>query len=137
MRRIILATLGLATLGLGACAGFPPSAEEMAKVPVVRYGTRAPTNGDYVLLYPAGAPLPVVASVGGTLLERPAQATLEVAVKRDVFVYRNWTSFDGKTWQAGGDAVGGAFEVILPGQPDGLAPGTMSARFDLKPDPKS
>lgn len=132
MKRVSLAILA-ATLGLGACAGIPPTASEMAAVPVVRYGNQAPAGGEFVLHYPAGAALPVVASVDGTLLGRSAQATLDVAVKRDVYVYRNWVSFDGKTWQSGNGAVDGEFRITLPGETDGKAPGSMSARFDLKP----
>jgi hypothetical protein len=133
MKRVSLAILATATLSLGACAGFPPTSEKMAKVPVVRYGSPAPADGEFVLLYPAGAPLPVVASVGGSLLEQPAQAALNVALKRDVYLYRYWVSFDGKTWQDGDDVVDGEFTITLPGETDGKAPGTMSARFDLKP----
>lgn len=133
MKRVSLPILAAVALSLGACAGIPPSAEEMAKVPVVRYGNTAPAGNQFVLHYPAGAPLPVVASVGGSLLEKPAQATLDVAVKRDVYVYRNWVSFDGKTWQPGDSAVGGDFRITLPGEEDGKAAGSMSARFDLKP----
>lgn len=128
-----LAMIAIATLGLGACAGIPPTAEEMAKVPVVRYGSPAPADGGFVLHYPAGAPLPVDTSVGGSLLEKPAQTTLNVAVKRDVYLYRHWISFDGKTWQPGDGVVAGDFRITLPGQTDGKTPGSMAARFDLKP----
>src|SRR5689334_203069 len=132
MKRASLATLVTATLGLGACAGIPPTGDEMAKVPVVRYGNPAPADGRFVLHYPAGAPLPVIASVGGSLMEQPAQAALDVALKRDVYIYRHWVSFDGKTWQAGDGVVAGDFRIVLPGEADGKAPGTMSASFDLK-----
>jgi hypothetical protein len=132
MKCVSLAILVAATLGLGACAGIPPTSEEMAKIPVVRYGSPAPADGEFVLFYPAGAPLPVVTSVGGSLLEQPAQATLDVALKRDVYLYRYWVSFDGKTWQVGDGVVEGNFTITLPGGSDGKAPGAMSASFDLK-----
>jgi len=130
---LALSTLA-ASLLLGGCAGlFPPGADEMAKLPVVRYGQPAPAGGEYVLHYPAGAPLPVVASVDGTLLEKAGRASFDVAVKRDVYVYRNWVSFDGKRWASGDDLVTGDFRVTLPGEADGKAPGALAARFDLRP----
>jgi len=135
MNRILTAALLAATATLAGCAGLmpPPGADEMAKIPVVRYGEAAAPGGDYVLLYPAGAPLPVVASVSGTLLSKTGEARMEVATSRDVYVYKNWLSFDGKNWMSGSQAVGGEFAITLPGEKDSKAPGTMSARFDLKP----
>lgn len=135
MTRTLSAALLAATVTLAGCAGLmpAPSADEMAKIPVVRYGEAPSAGGDYVLLYPAGAPLPVVASVSGSLLSKPGQARMEVATNRDVYVYKTWLSFDGKTWVSSDKAVGGEFAVTLPGETDSKAPGTMSARFDLKP----
>lgn len=134
MKRTQVAAILAATATLAGCAGLvPPSADTMAKMPVVRYGETAPAGGEYVLLYPAGAPLPVVASVSGSLLSKPGQARMEVATNRDVYVYQHWLSFDGKNWTAANNAVGGEFAITLPGEKDSKAPGTMSARFDLKP----
>jgi hypothetical protein len=135
MTRSLTAALLAATATLAGCTGLmpPPSADEMAKIPVVRYGETASASGDYVLLYPAGAPLPVVASVSGSLLAKPGLARMEVATNRDVYAYKSWLSFDGKTWMPSDKAVGGEFAITLPGETDSKAPGTMSARFDLKP----
>ena len=135
MTRILTAALLAATATLAGCAGLmpPPGADEMAKIPVVRYGEAPSAGGDYVLLYPAGAPLPVVASVSGSLLSKPGLARMEVATNRDVYLYKNWLSFDGKNWMSATRAVGGEFAITLPGETDSKAPGTMSARFDLKP----
>ncbi|WP_448188333.1 hypothetical protein [Azospirillum sp. sgz301742] len=134
MKRKLLAALVLAGSSLGGCVGlFPPGAEDMAKLPVVRYGEAAPAGGEYVRLYPAGVPLPVVAGVSGTVLTKPAQARLEVATNRDIYVYRTWVSFDGKTWQAGDKVMDARFEMKLPGETDTKAPGALTAQFDLKP----
>ncbi|WP_448204039.1 hypothetical protein [Azospirillum sp. sgz302134] len=120
-----------AAASLSACAGIPPSADEMAKLPVVRYGQPAPADKNFVLLYPAGAPLPVVASVKGDLLQRTDEKTLEVSTKRDIYTYREWVSFDGKTWERGDNATSSRFEILLPGG-DGVSPGKLSASFDKK-----
>lgn len=122
-----------AGLSLGGCASlFPPKAEDLAQTPVVRFGEAAPAGKEFVTFFPAGAPLPAVATVDGTLLERKASATMQVALKRDVYLYRQWLSFDGKTWVSSRDAVGGAFLIELPGVKDGRNPGVMRAEFNLK-----
>lgn len=118
-------------LPLGACA-IPPSGADLADVPVVRFGQPAPAGKDFILFYPAGTPLPVLATVDGSLLAKTGQSALEVATVRDVYVFRQWVSFDGKTWVAGNNAVGGRFEITLPGERTGAEPGTLSARFDLR-----
>lgn len=121
----------LALLSLSACM-TPPTAEQMANVPVVTFGQAAPANKNFVLYYPAGVALPVEASVNGTLLAKPAGTTLQVSLKHDVFVYRQWVSYDGKIWFNGQDKIGSRFRVTLPGEPDGANPGTMTASFDEK-----
>lgn len=130
-----LLALGLAatTLILTGCAGLrTPGQEEMAQIPTVRFGDPAPAGKDFVLHYPAGSTLPVVTTVHGSLLDRPEKATLHVRLKRDVFVFRQWVSFDGKSWQPGHDAVSGKIEFKLPGESDGQAPGLLGAEFNLK-----
>ena len=120
------------TLALGACA-TAPSADEMAQTPVVRYGEITHAKS-FVLLYPAGTPLPVVASVSGTLLSKGAEATMNVKLKRDVYVYQHWASFDGKHWERGDKLIQGMFKFELPGYRDGKGPlpGRMIAEFNLK-----
>lgn len=132
MKPILLLSSLAVVLSLGACA-VPPSSADMADVPVVRFGQSAPADKEFVLHYPAGTSLPVVASVDGSLLARSDKATLDVATNRDVYVFRQWVSFDGKTWMRGDSAVTGNFEIVLPGQRTGGDPGTLSARFDVRP----
>jgi hypothetical protein len=131
MKTIFLASL--ATLGLSACATLlPPSNAELAALPVVRYGDKAPSGQAFVLHYPASTNLPVEAKVGGSLLEKTDQATLQVKLKQDIYVYKHWLSLDGKNWQASDQLVGGHFKVELPGDQDGHSPGQLSAEFNRK-----
>ena len=133
MKLYIYTGIIAAGLSLGGCASmFPPKAEDLAQTPVVRFGEAAPTGKEFIMHFPAGAPLPVVATVDGTLLEHKASASLQVALKRDVYLYRQWLSFDGKTWVSSHDAVGGKFLIELPGVKDGKNPGAMSAEFNLR-----
>jgi hypothetical protein len=129
--------LAFSAFALSACAGLTgPSADEIARLPVVRYGQTAPADGNFVLLYPAGANLPVNTKVVGSLFEKTDEATLNVRVKRDIYIYRNQVSLDGKTWSIGHDKVGGQIHFALPGDKegkrDGKSPGELTAEFNLK-----
>lgn len=127
----------LPALLLSACAGLgAPSAEAIARLPVVTYGQPAPADGEFVLRYPADTDLPVIATVDGTLLAKTARAEMAVRIKRDVYVYRDQASFDGKTWQPGPSVIGGKFWFALPGDKDGRrngqSPGELGAEFNLR-----
>lgn len=129
--------LTLSTLALSACASLGgPSPEEIGRLPVVRYGQPAPAERDFVLLYPAGAQLPITARVTGSLFEKSDETTLNVRLKQDVYLYRDRISFDGKTWDKGNDKVASKFWLALPGDKDGKrdaqSPGELGAEFNLK-----
>lgn len=133
--RLSVALLCLAaTTALTACAGFPPTAADMADVPVVRFGQPAPADKNFVMFYPEGAPLPVKATVKGTLLKRSDEKMLEVSTVRDIYIYREWVSFDGKEWLRGDQVNSGRIEVLLPGG-NGTDPGVLSVTFDAKTEP--
>lgn len=136
MKYPLLTTLPV--LLLTACAGLGgPNQAAIARLPVVAFGQPAPANTDFVLHYPAGSDLPIVAKVVGNMLARNDQATLTVRLKQDVFLYRDQISFDGKNWRHGQDVVGGKFVMGLPGIRDGRTfdaqtPGELSAEFNLR-----
>ncbi|HOB96821.1 MAG TPA: hypothetical protein PKL46_22510 [Aquabacterium sp.] len=130
---MILRTLSiLGACALTACAGLPPGGDEMARLPVVRFGDSAPTGQSFILLYPAGAPLPVETRIHGSLLQEEARGVLTVRTKQDVYTYKQWASLDGKTWKPGNQVVGGQFSIAVPGEKDGHNPGSMRAEFNLK-----
>lgn len=131
--------LGIAfvAISLSACASLTsPSPDEIARLPVVRFGQAGPADGNFVLHYPAGVNLPVIAKVDGTLFSKTDQAQLNVQIKQDVYVYRNLLSFDGKTWSNSQDKIGGKVWLALPGDKhgkrDGQSPGELAAEFNLR-----
>lgn len=130
------ALLVVVTLALGACANLSgPTATDIARLPIVDYGQSPPAD-EFVLRYPAGANLPVVTRLEGSLLEKAEQATLTVRIKRDVYVYRDLASLDGKSWQPGNLVVGGRVWMTLPGnkdqKQDAVSAGEIGAEFNLK-----
>lgn len=125
--------------GLGACSSLSgPSSAEIARLPVVDFG-KTPPAGEFVLRYPAGVDLPVEARIGGSLIEKTEATTLNVRVKRDLYVYRDRASLDGQNWMPDHQLVGAEFMISVPGtrggKRDAVSPGEMSARFDLKVTP--
>ena len=129
LTRILI--IAAACAALGACATLPPSSAEIAKVPQIRFGQPLPKDNNYVLLFPAGTPLPVYAAVDGSLFERGDNATLHVTLKRDVYVYRQFASFDGKDWHYSRNLVDTNLELQIP-QKDGSNAGLLHLKLDQK-----
>lgn len=133
VRVFTLAATAMATLSLTGCAGLIlPSADTMAKLPVVRFGEQAPAHQEFVLLLPANTPLPINASVGGSLLAQDAKTQMIVTLKKSLYIYKRWVSFDDKTWTPGQGVIDGKFLITIPGEKTGADPGVLQAEFDLK-----
>lgn len=121
----------IACVVLSACAGLPPSTADIAKAPQIRFGQPLPKGDNYVLLFPAGTPLPVSTVVDGSLFEHNSQATLHVTLKRDVYVYRQFASFDGKNWRPARELIETRLELQIP-QKDGSNAGILHLKLDQK-----
>lgn len=129
MKRLILASLVAASLS--ACAGLPPSKAEIAQAPHLQFGQPLPEGNNYVLHFPAGTPLPVSTIVDGSLFEQDGQATLHVTLKRDVYVFRQFASFDGQNWQPARALIETRLELQIP-QKDGSNAGMLHIKMDQK-----
>lgn len=129
LARILIAATTCAVLT--ACAGLPPSVAEIAKVPQIQFGQPLPEGDNYVLHFPAGTPLPVSTVVDGNLFEHDGQATLHVTLKRDMYVYRQFASFDGQNWQPARKLVDTHLELQIP-QNDGSNAGKLHVKMDQK-----
>lgn len=116
---------------LTACAGLPPSASEITKVPLIQFGQPLPADDNYVLHFPAGTPLPVSTIVDGNLFEHDGKATLHVTLKRDVYVYRRFASFDDRNWQPSHELIETHLELQIP-QKDGSNAGLLHMKIDQK-----
>lgn len=102
MKLKYLACLILPALAIGGCASWrTPGADLATRVPVVVIGQQKPDTDDYILLVTAGKDFPVRMNIDGSFLSKKGDAETAVQVQRDVYVYKQWTSFDGKTWRRG------------------------------------
>ncbi|HCI13132.1 MAG: hypothetical protein A2063_02890 [Gallionellales bacterium GWA2_60_142] len=118
-------------IALSACAGLPPSTAEIAQAPQIRFGQPLPKENNYVLHYPAGTPLPVSTVVDGNLFEHEGQSTLHVTLKRDVYVFKQFASFDGKNWQPARSLIETNLELRIP-QEDGSNAGYLHIKMNQK-----
>ncbi|BBI99857.1 hypothetical protein FGKAn22_15500 [Ferrigenium kumadai] len=129
LARILFAAATCATLT--ACAGLPPSTAEISKAPKIQFGQTLPEGDNYVLHFPAGTPLPVSTVVDGNLFEHEGQATLHVTLKRDVYMFRQFASFDGQNWQPARKLIETHLELRIP-QKDGSNAGYLHIQMDQK-----
>ncbi|MBI3481212.1 MAG: hypothetical protein HY016_12805 [Nitrosomonadales bacterium] len=126
----ILITAAICSV-LTACAVLRPSSAEIAKAPHIQFGQSLPADDNFVLHFPAGTPLPVSTVVDGNLFEHGSQATFNVTLKHDVYVYRKFASFDGQNWQPARKLIETHLELQIP-QNDGSNAGLLHVRMDQK-----
>jgi hypothetical protein len=106
-------SLFLAVLSLTGCITMPPSAEDMARLPVVVFPD-PPPQGDFILKLPAGRPIPLHVAVKGTMLTKNINETLTNSLVKDLYVHKEWASEDGKTWKSSKEIVNVNLILSLP-----------------------
>ena len=105
------AIVGLVILGsLGGCASWQtPSADLTTRVPTIEIGRAKPEGNEYILFVPAGKDVPVKLTVGGSFLLKEGAAETAVKLRQDLYLYKHWSSFDGKKWERSH----GLFEILI------------------------
>ena len=107
--------------GLSACSGLQrstgslPEAATLEALPLIKVGQAKPAQGDYIVFLPASELITATAKVQGTLFEKTDSKDLQVKLKQDLYLYKNWVSFDRQKWVKDTDAIGGNVRVTLPG----------------------
>jgi hypothetical protein len=71
--KCFIAALLFCLLSAGLAAASPPSYDQLAKLPVIRFGEPVPES-DYILMFPAGQPITISVSVEGSLFTNAACA---------------------------------------------------------------
>lgn len=134
MRRLILPLL-LASSTLAACSSLPtgpaPTAEQTAQLPVVILGQPLPPGDAYVLYFPAGTPLPIRTEVGGSAFAKGGESTLHVTLKRGIYGYRQYASFDQKTWVPWNQMLDTQLHLHIPSK-DGKDAAVLDLQMNLR-----
>jgi len=110
--RIVLLTLVLTVFS--GCA-MPPSKTELIGLPVIEFGEAVPTNGDFILYFPAGQKIPTNVAIEGDIFQQSANGVVTVKLKRDIYSYKEWLSYDKQNWLKGRDALGVTLDIKIPG----------------------
>jgi hypothetical protein len=133
MKRIYI--LGAVLLTVSGCASVPDlSQEDLARLPVVTFGEPVPKDKPFVLYFPAGKPIVTEVAVSGNLFERNARENISVALRRDIYSYKKWISYDRKTWVDGRKDLDVKVKIQLPGY-EHPEPGFIRLEMDQKKTP--
>ena len=123
-------TVLLAATVLTACS-TTPTHEQMGKLPIVTYGDPVPEHQEFILHFPARKSITTEVSIGGSLLHDSAAERLSVSLKKDIYAYKQWVSYDMKTWHKGNETLGVNFAIRVPG-PLWPRPGKITVRVEEK-----
>jgi hypothetical protein len=133
MKRIYM--LAVVLLAVSGCASVPDlSPEDLARLPVVAFGEPVPKDKAFILHFPAGQPISTAVTISGNLFEREARQNLTVALRKDIYTYKEWISFDRKIWVDGRKAIVLKVGIQSPGY-DHPEPGFVRIEMDEKKAP--
>jgi hypothetical protein len=108
--------ISVMALALAGCASTPtPDSTELTKLPVVPFGQPVPADGDYVLHFPAGVAIATPVTFKGDLFERSASELVTVKPARDIYLHKQWLSYDGQHWMEANSSIDLDIQVVLPG----------------------
>lgn len=100
MKRTICLILScVLLLGAGSVWNSPPSSDFLKKLPVVKVGEEGIGGPEQIVYIPANTPFPIRFQVDGSLLSETVQSTVKAKFERDLYVYKQWGSFDGLVWK--------------------------------------
>ena len=119
-------------LFVGGCASIErPSSAEFATLPLIPFGNSVPVDGEYILHFPQGITIDTPVTFGGNLFMADDMKTLTVKPRHDIYVYKDWVSYDRKNWQQGDDVMQADLQLKLPGY-DYPKTGHLNLRLDRK-----
>ncbi|MEJ2455819.1 MAG: hypothetical protein P8103_16910 [Candidatus Thiodiazotropha sp.] len=115
MKREVLILAGMFML-LSGCASIPePEPGALSQLPVIEFGQPVPADGNYVLHFPQDKSIEMPVSFEGNLFQAPTREVLSVKLNRDIYVHKEWLSYDGKNWIDANGAMDLQVHVVIPG----------------------
>jgi len=118
-----------ALLLASGCASVQPSAEALSKLPVVQFGEPIPAGSDYILFFPADKPIPTNVAIKGSIFAREAEQRLNVTLRRDIYAYKQWISYDRVNWLNGQQTINTEIQIRIPGY-NHPEPGLVKIQMD-------
>ncbi len=116
----------------GGCASIErPTADEFTRLPLIPFGNSVPADGEYILHFPHGIAIDTPVTFGGNLFIADDMKTLSVTPRQDIYVYKEWVSYDRKNWQLADDAMKADLQLKLPGY-DHPQTGYLKLRLDSR-----
>jgi hypothetical protein len=114
MRRT--AVLGVVLMMMGGCATVPVSWQEQLKsYPLIELGQTPPADGNYVVHLPAGKPVPIRIMLEGDIFTRDTVQDVHASPRRDIYFYKDWMSFDMKSWRRTRSSLKTDWDMGIPG----------------------
>lgn len=110
----ILAVSLSACSGLQRTTGSLPDANVFEALPIIKLGQEKPVQGDYIVHLSASEIITATTTIEGTLFDKTDSKVLQAKLKKDLYMYKNWVSYDKKNWVKDNDAISGNFRVTLP-----------------------
>lgn len=129
--RHLLVLASLSALAACASLGGAPNDQTLAGAPVVRFGESPPNSEHFILHFAAGQAIPIVSRLHGNALTQPSEQIQTVTLNRDLYVYRDWLSFDRKTWKPSRDVLDLRVNVRVP-SPLHPNPGLIELKADWR-----
>jgi hypothetical protein len=130
--KLIIFALSSVILFSGGCASLDrPAEDEFASLPVVQFGDSVPVDGKYILHFPPGVPIDTPVTFGGNLFTGDDMKVLTVTPIEDIYVYKEWVSYDRENWQDADKTMSTDLQLKLPGYNHPRA-GYLNLRLDRK-----
>ena len=120
--------ISISILLFTACASMnQPSSNLINTVPVIEVGSKKPDHKEYILYIPANTNFPVHFTVNGSLMATTIEQKPITRIKQDLYIYKYWSSFDGRNWQLSHDLIN--MPIVIGMGPEG---GQVHVKVDLK-----
>ncbi len=110
-RKKMLVPFLLALFGGAGCATLPPG--DLKPVTVGTGDTEDFDAAGTILFFPAGKPLPFHITASGSIFAKPIDHTETFVLNRDIYLWRDKVSFDGKNWRPASAVFNGSVEFFF------------------------
>ena len=113
VNKISILALCLAVSGCASVAD--PETADFNQLPVIEFGQPVPEDGNFILHFPAGVAIATPVIFKGDLFEEAVCEVVSVKPVRDIYVHKEWVSYDRQQWMDANQSLDLKVNVVLPG----------------------